>query len=89
MLRPNDPTVGEFRVLDTHSWRKIGAIKTKMQFWKAVIANGGNVLYAMARQKHSILVIDAVKMRQTADPEFDSLHSDPRFQNLVRRVGIP
>jgi hypothetical protein len=64
-LRPNDATAGEFHVLDTHTWRKIGTIKTKMPFWSAVIANDGNVLYAMAPQKHSILVIDTIKMRET------------------------
>ena len=64
-LRPNDATVGEFRVLDTGTWRKIGTIKTKMAFWSAVIANDGKTLYAMAPQKHSILVIDTGKRRQT------------------------
>lgn len=63
-LRPNDATAGEFRVLDTSTWRKIGTIKTKMPFWSAVTGNDGKVLYAMAPQKHSILVIDTVKMRQ-------------------------
>jgi hypothetical protein len=63
-LRPNDATVGEFRVLDTRMWKKVGTIRTKMPFWTAVIGNDGNVLYAMAPQKHSILVIDTVKMRQ-------------------------
>ena len=51
-------------VLDTRTWRKIGTIKTKMHFWSAAIGNDGKVLYAMAPQKHSILVIDTVKMRQ-------------------------
>jgi hypothetical protein len=63
-LRPNDATAGEFRVLDTRTWRKIGTIKTKMPFWSAVTGNDGKMLYAMAPQKHSILVIDTVKMRQ-------------------------
>ena len=63
-LRPDNATAGEFRVLDTHTWKKIGTIKTKMPFWSAVIANDGKTLYAMAPQKHSILVIDTGKMRQ-------------------------
>ncbi|MGA7629801.1 MAG: hypothetical protein WCB11_03480 [Terriglobales bacterium] len=63
-LRPNDATAGEFVVLDTRSWRKVGTIKTKMPFWSAVIGNDGKVLYAMAPLKHSILVIDTAKMRE-------------------------
>ena len=63
-LRPNDAMAGEFRVLDTHTWRKVGTIKTKMPFWSAVTGNDGKMLYAMAPQKHSILVIDTEKMRE-------------------------
>jgi hypothetical protein len=63
-LRPDNATVGEFRVLDTRTWRKIGTIKTRMPVWTTVIGNDGKLLYAMAPQKHSILVIDTVKMRQ-------------------------
>jgi hypothetical protein len=64
-LRPNNALADEFRVLDTRTWRKIGTIKTKMAFWSAVTGNDGKILYAMAPQKHSILVIDTAKMRQT------------------------
>src|SRR3984885_13076418 len=63
-LRPNDALAYGFRVLDTRTWRKIGTIKTSMPFWTAVTANDGKMLYAMAPQKHSILVIDTLKMRQ-------------------------
>jgi molybdopterin synthase catalytic subunit len=42
-----------------------GTIKTKMPFWSAAISRDGKMLYAMAPQKHSILVIDTVKMHQT------------------------
>ena len=63
-LRPNDATAGEFRVLDTRTWRKLGVIKTTMPFWSAVTGDDGKTLYALAPQKHSILVIDTVKMRQ-------------------------
>jgi DNA-binding beta-propeller fold protein YncE len=62
-LRPNDATVGEFRVFDTATWRKISTIKTKMPVWSAAISTDGKMLYAMSPLKHSILVIDTVKMR--------------------------
>lgn len=64
-LRPDNATAAEFRVFDTHTWQKVGTIKTKMPFWSAVITNDGKTLYAMAPQKHSILVIDTAKMHQT------------------------
>jgi DNA-binding beta-propeller fold protein YncE len=63
-LRPNNATANEFRVLDSRTWKKIGSIKTKMPFWSAVTTNDGKLLYAMAPQKHSILVIDTEKLRQ-------------------------
>jgi hypothetical protein len=63
-IRPTNATADEFRVLDTSTWRKIGTIRTKMPFWSAVIGNDGKMLYAMAPEKHSILVIDTAKMRQ-------------------------
>jgi WD40 repeat protein len=64
-LRPNNALANEFRVLDAHTWQKIGTIKTAKPFWSAVTANDGKTLYAMAPQQHGILVIDTVKMRQT------------------------
>jgi len=63
-VRPENSLVYEFRVLDTHTWQKIGSIRTKLPFWSAVTGNDGKTLYAMAPQKHSILVIDTVKLRQ-------------------------
>ena len=53
----------EFRVLDTHTWRKISTLRTKLSFWSAAISDDGKMLYAMAPQKHSIMVIDTVKNR--------------------------
>jgi hypothetical protein len=64
-VRPDHAMAWEFRVLDAHTWQKIATIKTATPFWSAVAANDGKTLYALAPQAHSILVIDAVKMRQT------------------------
>jgi hypothetical protein len=63
-IRPTNATADEFRVFDTITWKKVGTIRTKMPFWSAVIGNDGKMLYAMAPQKHSILVIDTAKKRQ-------------------------
>jgi YVTN family beta-propeller protein len=57
-VRPGNSTVDEFRVLDTHTWRRIATIKTKMPCWSAAISNDGKLLYATSPQKHSVLVID-------------------------------
>ena len=64
-LRPDNATAAEFRVFDTHTWRKVGTIKAKMPFWSAVVSRDGKTLYAMAPLRHSILVIDTVKMHET------------------------
>jgi hypothetical protein len=63
-IRPNNATAAEFRVFDTHTWRKIGTIKAKMQFWSAAITNDGKTLYATVPLKHTILVIDTAKMHE-------------------------
>jgi hypothetical protein len=62
-VRPNNSVAYELRVIDTRSWQKIGTIKSKMAFWSAVAATDGKTIYAMSPQKHSILVLDTVKMR--------------------------
>jgi hypothetical protein len=54
----------EFRVFDTSSWRKIGTIKTSVPFWSGTASNDGEFLYALAPEQHSVLVIDAITMRQ-------------------------
>jgi DNA-binding beta-propeller fold protein YncE len=63
-IRPDNAMANEFHVLDASTWQKIGTIKTRKPFWSAVAGNDGKMLYAMAPQEHSILVIDTVKMRQ-------------------------
>jgi DNA-binding beta-propeller fold protein YncE len=64
-IRPDNERANEFHVFDTNSWRKIGTIRMKLQFWSAVATNDGKLIYATAPWKHSILVIDTAKMRET------------------------
>jgi DNA-binding beta-propeller fold protein YncE len=63
-VRPDNETADELRVFDTHTWKKVATIRTKMPFWSATVGSDGNVLYAMSPLKHSILVIDTAKNRQ-------------------------
>jgi len=65
-LRPTDAVADEFRVFETRTWRKVGTIKAKMPFWSAVVGIDGKTLYAMAPEKHSILVIDTGRMKQVS-----------------------
>jgi hypothetical protein len=69
--RPDSATAREFRVLDADSWKKIGTIKTSLPIWSAAIGKDGKLLYAMAPEKHSILVIDTEKMRQVRSLKID------------------
>jgi hypothetical protein len=64
-IRPAEANADEFRIFDTQTWKKLGKIKTKMPFWSAAISHDGTKLYAIIPQKHSILVIDTEKKRQT------------------------
>lgn len=64
-VRPANATAGEFRVFDTRTWRRIGNIGTSVPFWSAVAGRDGKMLYAMAPQRHSVLVIDTTTMRET------------------------
>jgi hypothetical protein len=63
--RPPSALAGEIRVYDTNSWAKVGTIRTKMLFWTAVVSTDGKWLYATSPQKHSILVVDTEKGKQT------------------------
>ena len=54
----------EFRVFDPVSWKQVGTIETSAPFSSAALSSDGTRLYALAPQRHSVLVIDTVSMRQ-------------------------
>jgi hypothetical protein len=54
----------EIRVYDTKTWRKLGTIKTSIPFWSTVTSSDGKYLYALAPEQHTIIVIDALTMRE-------------------------
>lgn len=62
--RPPSELAGEFRVYDTNTWKKVGKIHTRAQFWTAVVSPDGKTLYATAPEKHSVLVIDTAKLHE-------------------------
>jgi hypothetical protein len=64
-IRPAEANADGFHIFDTQTWKKLGKIKTKMPFWSAAISHDGTKLYAMVPEKHSILVVDIEKKRQT------------------------
>jgi eukaryotic-like serine/threonine-protein kinase len=54
-----------------------------------VYAGLGDTEQAFAWLEKACLERSAFLVYVRWDPKFDSLHSDPRFQNLLRRIGLP
>jgi len=56
----------EFRVFDSATWQPLGQVRTSVPFLGAAASNDGRFLYAAAPDRHRLLVIDAIALRQTA-----------------------
>jgi outer membrane protein assembly factor BamB len=51
-------TSRELRIFDTSTWQQLGKFPTSVPFWSAAASNDGRLLYALAPEQHSVLVID-------------------------------
>jgi DNA-binding beta-propeller fold protein YncE len=62
---PNNlATSSSFRVFDTANWQQLGAIQTSLSFWSAVASEDGALIYALAPEQHTILVIDSATLQE-------------------------
>jgi hypothetical protein len=57
-------SAAEFRMFDTTTWQQLGSLKTSAPFWSAVASRDDRVLYAVAPERQSILVIDATTLEE-------------------------
>jgi len=64
-LAPNGmATSEELRILDTATWRPLGRLRTSVPFWSAVASNDGQLLYLLAPEQGSVLVIDTATLKE-------------------------
>ena len=64
-LAPNGmSSASELRSFDTATWQPLGIFRTSVPFWSAVTSGDGRVIYALAPEQHSVLVLDAATGRQ-------------------------
>jgi hypothetical protein len=57
-------TSKEIRALDTATWHDLGSLQTSVPFWSAAASTDGRLLYAIAPEQQSVLVIDAATMEE-------------------------
>jgi hypothetical protein len=59
----NMSTAAELRIVDTTTRQRLGSVRTSVPFWSAA-SNDGRVVYAVAPQQHSVLVIDTATFEE-------------------------
>jgi len=75
-------------VLD--QWKEIGKTKYVANYWLAIVyAALGEKEAAFAELERSYQEHDWFLQRLKVDPFMDSLRNDPRFPDLVKRIGLP
>ena len=72
------------------SWRELAKTRYVMSYWIAVVyAALGNKDAAFAELEKSYQQREWFVPRLKTDPFMDPLRSDPRFEDLVKRIGYP
>jgi hypothetical protein len=60
----NMSTAQELRAFDTATWRQLDGLHPSFPFWSATISKDGKLIYALAPERHSVLVLDAATGRE-------------------------
>lgn len=55
----------ELRVIDTAKWVESGRVQTSVPFWSAAVSQAGKTVYAVAPERHGIVVLDADTLQET------------------------
>lgn len=52
------------RVLDAATGHSLGGVQTSVPFWSAALSNDGKLIYALAPERHRVLVIDTATLQE-------------------------